>query len=511
MINNLESTFQLPVKIKKGWSWTRKKFTVLCLVLRTGDKVYKGAHIHPSEVETVELNGKYPMLADHISASEIITPQQNELLIYNTTTGAKTYPNKATFDFLALATGTKSTEQIVEELSISSKEPPEKIWPGLTHLITRMIQEGMLVFSDSPSQNPRNPPPSVRLVHRLENISFETTRKCNLRCKHCYSDSGAPLQDELTVREIKALIDQLSDIGILSITFTGGESLLHPYLFELIEYARKKPLTVLLFTNGTLLTSRIVRKLKECNVYQVNVSIDGPDPQTHDTFRGLQGAFEKTIQGVNLLKAAGIPVHASISITKANYKKLKEILSLIKDMGFHQYKLWPVSFSGRSKPEEFFTTTEEFRKAMESVREFEFEEMGKKEKEEFFYSKNLKNCGIGTNALAIKCNGVVTACPAFDDSASLGNVRNQSVADIWNNSVLLNELRAMSVFETEICRDCEFAAMCKGGCIADIYERSKKFTCYDEYMCVAFDVTKNDYIPVEVEDMPSTSLSVEVV
>ena len=449
------------------------------------------------------------MLEDHISASEVIASQGSELLIYNTVTGKKSYPNKATFDFLTLATGTGSFEQIIEALSRQSGEPPEQIRPKLSILAEKMVKNGLLKILKSPSENVRTPPPTVELIHRLESVSFEITRKCNLRCRHCYSDSGKQLRNELTVEEIKSLIDELAAMGVLAITFTGGEPLMHPHIFELMEYAKKKPLTILLFTNATLITPEIARKLKELKVYKVNISIDGPDGKTHDQFRGVDGAFEKTIRGISLLQEAGVTVQVSISVTRLNYTKIKETLTLLKDMEITTFKLWPITFSGRSGEKEIFISPEEFRTVVETHRNFEFEELGKK-KEVFEYSKKRENCGIGSGALSIKSNGVVTPCPAFGEDVSLGNIRTHSVADIWNNSPLLNDLRAMSVYETEVCKDCTFAAVCKGGCIADTYEATGKFSCYNEYMCVAFDVTKDDFIPVEVEDTRTHSLSVEM-
>lgn len=455
----------------------------------------------------MDLN-KYPQLEDHISASEVITPHQREPLLYNTLTGMKTYPNEATFNFLKAATGAATFDQIIKILSTQSGEPPEQILPGLTALTEKMVTHELLKVSASPFKV--RTPPSVELVHRLESVSLEITRACNLRCKHCYSDSGRQLTDELTVKEIKTLIDELAAMGVLALTFTGGEPLLHPHIFELMEYARRKPLSVLLFTNGTLITPEIVKKLKKICVYKVNVSIDGPDKKIHDTFRGVDGAFEKTIESVNLLNKAGIAVQASISVTKFNYKTVKKILDLIKDLGITSYKVWPITFSGRRGEKDIFITPEEFREVVEALREIEIEESGK-EKKEFTYSTQRENCGIGSCTLAIKCNGVVTPCPAFGEGGFLGDVRTQSVADIWNKSELLNTLRSMSVFNTEVCKDCAFAAMCKGGCIADIYERTKKFSCFDEYMCVAFDVAKEHIIPVEAEDTPSRFLSVEIV
>ena len=455
------------------------------------------------------MESHYPMLEDHISVSEVITPEGTELLIFNTITGEKKYPNRAVFNFLVSASGRRTFKEITEELSRQSGEPYEDIWPNLSKIAENMVQDGLLKISDSPSETPRTPPPSVEMERRLECISFETTKQCNLRCKHCYANASAKREDELTVEEIKDMIDQLSSMGGLSLIFTGGEALLHPHLFDLMEYARKKPLSILLFTNGTLVTPEIVKKLKELHILKVNISVDGPDAETHDPFRGGKGAFEKTIEAVKLFKQAGIPVDVSVSVHRGNYLKMRETLHLLNTLGVNNFKLWPITFSGRPEVEDIFITPEEFRDVMEQNREFDREELGKIGKEEFKFSRAVTNCGVGQGLLTVKCNGVVTPCPVFGENFSLGNIRERPLLDIWNDSPALEMLRSINVFEIEPCKDCEFAAVCKGGCIGDIYERSGEFTCYDEYMCVAFDVCKNDFIPVEVEDTPSSSLSVE--
>lgn len=457
----------------------------------------------------MQLKNKYPILEDHVSASEVITPHGSELLIYDTVTGTKKYPNRATFNFLKLATGTKMFKEITEELSQQSGEPPQQIWPELAALAEKMREDGLLKISESPFEPPRTPPPSVELIRRLESVSLEITRRCNLRCRHCYSDSGAPRKDELTVGEIRALIDQLTDMGVLSITFTGGEPLLHPHLLELAEYARKKPLTVIVFTNATLITPEIAHKLKELDVYKVQVSIDGPDSETHGQFRKGEDAFEKTIQGITLLKEEGITIDAGISINKLNYKKTKQILRLIRELGIDDFKMWPITSSGRPEEKEIFVTLEEFRETVIANREFEIEELGKKEKEEYEYSKIPENCGVGFAHLSIKSDGVVTPCLNFGDDISLGNIREHSLIDIWNNSPVLNTLRSLSVFKSELCKDCELAAVCKGGCIAETYKRTGKFSCYNEYACVAFEITKDDFIYVETDSI-SSHLSVEI-
>ena len=452
------------------------------------------------EVEPTKLT-EYPMLEEHISVSEVKTADQNEMLIYDTVTGMRKYPNRAVFNFLKMATGETSFEEIVKELSLQSGEPFDAIWPELSQLAEKMVKEGLLRISDFPFENPRRTPPSVELVHRLENVSLEITNQCNLQCKHCYADSGKKREDELTVSEIRRLIDELADMGVLSLTFTGGEPLMHPHIFELMEYARKMPLTVVLFTNGTLLTRDVVQKLKELHVYRVNVSIDGPDADTHDQFRGVRGSFEKIIKGITYLKEAGIAIHASTSLTKMNYRRVREILTLLRKLGITDSKLWPPTFTGRSEKADIFISPEEFREAVKDMRAFNRAGMNPEEKTEFRYSRKPENCGVGWSALSVKCNGVVTPCPSFGEDFSLGNVRKKSVKDIWCNSPFLNKLRKISVYESEPCRSCEFSGVCTGGCIADVYMRSGTYSCYDPYICVVFDVNWNDLIPVGVEDV----------
>jgi radical SAM protein with 4Fe4S-binding SPASM domain len=450
---------------------------------------------------------KYPVLKNMVSAYEIIKPEGVTRLIYNTVTGKKKRPNEAVMNFFKLATGVNTCEDILDALKHQSGEPADDIWPGLSHLISQMVDQGLLTLLDTPGDTPKRPI-SVELMHPLEGISFEITRKCNLECRHCYANAGDLLPDELTPQEIKAFIDDVYNTGCLSITFSGGEPLLHPDIFELMEYAKQKPLSVLLFTNGTLLTPDIVKKLKNLPVYKVSVSIDGPDAETHDALRGVPGAFDKTIKGVNLLKEAHIPVKISVSLTKLNYRKIPEILTLLKNLKVDDFKMWLISYSGRPQEKDIFLGLDEFRTAMEEYWEYQLGPPPR-EKDVFEYDKT-ENCGIGKGALCVKCNGVVTPCPGFGEDVSLGNIRHDSLQDIWNNSELLNRLRGISVYDAEPCKTCEFALICKGGCLADVYGRSGKFVCHDEYMCITMEVTKDDFIPVE-KDTESDELSVEMV
>ncbi|MBU7032367.1 MAG: radical SAM protein [Theionarchaea archaeon] len=382
-----------------------------------------------------------------------------------------------------------------------------------------MIQEGLISLSDSPLGRGRTPPPSVTATHHLQNVYLELTRECNLHCEHCYSDAGSPRDDELSFAEIKSLIDQLAGMGVLSLTLTGGEPLLHPRLFDIMKYARKNHLSLLLFTNGTLVIPQVAQKLSQLRVYRAAVSIDGPDAGTHDQIRGVEGAFQKALRAIILLKNFEIPTQVNICLSRSNYEKFNEILYLMKHLGVTQFRVRPVTFSGRKSfsqqenqvagkgqdnqdREDLCITPVEYVEALRLLYDFNMKELNIPESKEMDYSLQEVNCGIGKKSLTVKSDGTVVPCPIFGEDVSLGNIREHSLLDIWNDSDFLNTCRSMNVFETHPCKDCQFSGICKGGCIGDIYRRSKIFTCYDPYACALCQVNKEHIIPVKVDELP---------
>ncbi|MCD6590937.1 MAG: radical SAM protein, partial [Candidatus Aenigmarchaeota archaeon] len=128
-------------------------------------------------------------------------------------------------------------------------------------------------------------------------VVWDITCACNLKCKHCYATAGRPLPDELTTEEAKQAIDKLDRAGVPIIAFSGGEPLVRPDIFELSRYAADKGIYVAMATNGTLITKETVKKMKKSGIQFVQISLDGADAKTHDGFRGVPGAFDRTVKG----------------------------------------------------------------------------------------------------------------------------------------------------------------------------------------------------------------------
>lgn len=172
---------------------------------------------------------------------------------------------------------------------------------------------------------------------------WEVTQSCDLACKHCRA-AAQPIAhpDELTNAEGKALIDQIAEMHVPIFVFTGGDPLKRKDVFELIRYAADKGVQVAVTPSATpLLTREAMFKLKEAGLVRLGISLDGSTPEIHDTFRGLPGAWERTIQAVEWAKEAGIPVQVHSTISRHNVHDLDNLCALFEKLAI---VMWNVFF-----------------------------------------------------------------------------------------------------------------------------------------------------------------------
>ena len=161
---------------------------------------------------------------------------------------------------------------------------------------------------------------------------WEVTQSCDLACKHCRASAQPiPHPDELTNAEGKALIDQIAEMHIPIFVLTGGDPLKRKDLFELIRYAADKGVQVAVTPSATpLLTREAIFKMKEAGVVRLGISLDGSTPEIHDAFRGLPGAWARTIQAIEWANEAGIPIQVHSTINRQNVKDLDGLCDLFE-------------------------------------------------------------------------------------------------------------------------------------------------------------------------------------
>lgn len=334
------------------------------------------------------------------------------------------------------------------------------------------------------------------LLHYSEDkkpvVVWTSTRRCNLHCAHCYSDSqDREYEDELTTDQAIAMVDDLADFGSPVLLISGGEPLKRPDIETVAAHAVQRGMRVVLSTNGTLITPDVARRLKDIGLSYVGISIDGR-PETHDKFRGSLGAFERSIQALRHCRAAGLKTGLRFTLTKANQKDLPWVFDLMQEEQIGRLCVYHLAPTGRgAKIQQFAPTHEETRAALDYMFDrvqrmheegFECElltadnhadaaylwmRIAEEQPERAESVWNLLSWNGGNRSgQAIGCvnnNGEVYA-DQFWRWRPLGNVKQAPFSEIWGAQPheLLTELRNREERLPERCQECRFLQVCNG-------------------------------------------------
>ncbi len=178
-------------------------------------------------------------------------------------------------------------------------------------------------------------------------VVWNMTRRCNLKCVHCYARSeDISYDNELTHEQSLAMIDDLADFGVPVLLFSGGEPLVHPRLVEYAQYAVSKGMRAVISTNGTLITKEKAKALKEIGLSYVGISLDGLE-ETHDKFRGVKGSFQKAMTAIGNCQEAGIKVGLRFTINKKNVADIPGIFDLLEEKNIPRACFYHLVYSGR--------------------------------------------------------------------------------------------------------------------------------------------------------------------
>jgi radical SAM protein with 4Fe4S-binding SPASM domain len=330
-------------------------------------------------------------------------------------------------------------------------------------------------------------------------IVWDITYACNLRCRHCYAGAGKPSPGELTTVEAKRVIDELHQAGVPLLALSGGEPLVREDLFELVRYAHEKGFYVALASNGTLITRNIARELKNAGIRFIQISLDGASAATHDRFRGVDGVFQRTIQGIRNCVEQGFFVNVATVAHRHNYREIPGIIDLCEEYGVNWFMVYNFVPTGRGAsmvhhdltPGERETllkslwertrkgsSVEVLSMAPQFVRVALQAEMGEDRKIFPMHFANpelpgrlanlaefIGGCVCGRLYAALRPNGDIEPCVFFP--LAIGNILQDSFVDLWRSNPVLNDLRNKDLLGGS-CGQCEYRYHC-GGCRARAY------------------------------------------
>ncbi len=179
-------------------------------------------------------------------------------------------------------------------------------------------------------------------------VVWNCTRRCNLRCIHCYANAESQkIPGEMDTEEGKAFIHDLADFGVPVILFSGGEPLVREDIFELASFAREQGIRLVLSTNGTLITEQVAEKIKSVGFAEVGISLDGIGA-SNDRFRGKRGAYEAALQGIRNCIALGQRVSLRLTITRSNRREIPAIFDLAERENIDRICFYHLVYVGRA-------------------------------------------------------------------------------------------------------------------------------------------------------------------
>lgn len=284
-------------------------------------------------------------------------------------------------------------------------------------------------------------------------VHFELTYRCNLRCSHCYL-SRDDTREELSTKEVERTLDELAEAGCLFLTFTGGEILLRQDIFEILRTAKSKGFALALFTNGTLIDPETADLIQSLSPLRVELSIYGADSDTHDGVTGVRGSFNRSVSAARLVRERGIKVVLKCPLMKENVTKYGGVVELSKSLGAN-CKFDPIitpKNDGSREPLSHRLGGEEL---LEPIRELGL------------YPRAPRP--INENGRELLCDAGVTTCsispygdvyPCVQLPMLLGNLREESFREIWRNSTVLSELKALKNSDLASCQVCDLSPYC---------------------------------------------------
>ncbi|MFA6074709.1 MAG: SynChlorMet cassette radical SAM/SPASM protein ScmF [Negativicutes bacterium] len=331
---------------------------------------------------------------------------------------------------------------------------------------------------------------------RLNSIYFYLTDGCNLNCRHCwlaplFTGNNEPC-NFLDLDLLKDIVRQGKEIGLQSVKLTGGEPLLHPQFEAIVDFLQAEELGITVETNGVLLTEELAKKLVKSKAFHLSVSLDGVDADTHEAMRRVKDSFAAALRGIANMVTVGYKPQIIMSLTPDSAGQMEPMVRLAEEIGARSVKFNLIQSSGRGEKLHADNATLSVAQMVELGKWVE-DDLSPNAKVGVFYSHpaafkplhrlfgsadggcNISGCGI-KGIIGVIADGSYALCGIGLQIRELifGNAKTDKLADVWNNSAVLQAIRADLPDKLEgVCADCVLKSRCIGSCVAQNYHGAR--------------------------------------
>lgn len=364
-------------------------------------------------------------------------------------------------------------ERIIDNISSKYNIDKKTIMKDVDYFLIQLYKKQIIKIGDKVFKKTMNNYKNIQKEEKILNnfyegmnflykVVLEMTYNCNNKCEYCYNGIYKE-SDLLSINEIKNLIEECKEIGVMHLSFTGGEPFLRRDLLDIIEYAHKSKFYITIQTNGTLINEEIAERLSRYSPISVAVTIHSAYQNIHDSFTKVNGSYKKAINGIKILSEYRIPVTMRCVVTNKNYDGLKEYIKLAKKLNV-RYNISPLlypSIDGSIEPLKLRLNEEQLKEIML----------------EQYYFPQEDPCGAGKIKVVVSPDGKVYPCPFYHKE--IGDLKKESLKTIINSDKALYISKLFS--KPEECKKCRLVKNCPRCPVISYYQEGdfKKLNKYD--------------------------------
>jgi radical SAM protein with 4Fe4S-binding SPASM domain len=333
----------------------------------------------------------------------------------------------------------------------------------------------------------------------LRELTIEITKQCPMKCIICSSEAGNKDIDELSLSELKRIVDDAKVLGLKTVILSGGEPLECSNTIDFIRHIKQKGLELNLYSCGNLskglngigpLPNSLLKDLKELNVDKIIFSIHGPDPEVHDAITSKKGSFSNLVTSIKRAKKAGHQIELHFVPTLKNYLTLSKVVQLVKDLKINRISILRFVPQGRGLTNRDSLEIKddnilELKCILDRILKDPYIEIRLGTPFNCFHLDCQSNCSAGITKATIRPDGLVVPCVSMKRvgfSNSLDDIHSTTIETIWKTSKLFDYIRKYhKKIGLSRCNSCDYYHICKGGCLTQRLIRTDSIDGVDSY------------------------------